>query len=408
MPSLRSLLRRTSLDPAGLVLPLLGVVLGSAALVFLSSGLHGATYALERTSQRASGTNVVRVIPGKPLGTRADLARGLTPQDARALQHKEHLADAQVGTATTLHQREASVGRKTMPVGVQAGNAADLRLDDLQILHGRMLDPAETGRRHCVIGHDVWKRLFDGTWPPPDAAIVLDGSTRLAVVGVLRPKPPMGGGSGGETWRVDRKVYVSDATFERAVRGAPNETSITLAYDAAKETGKETSLRLAPYLQALHRGVGGHTWEPLEGGMALDEVIRSVLMAVLLLGGGLSIAVGGINVMNSQLVTVSERAREFALRRALGLSASRLRRGVLAESVGIAVLGAMMGVGLGALGAWGLSSLLTSLVAPWPFTVVPGSIVGAVGACGLAGLLAGWIPARRASEVAPAVVLRGE
>lgn len=270
-----------------------------------------------------------------------------------------------------------------------------------------MLMSHDEGTRRCVIGYDVWKRLFEGAWPITDPQLVLDGATKLEVVGVLDRRPPMGGGSGGETWRVDRKLFVSDATLERAIEAGPHEAWITLRYDDEKLDSKATSLRLAPYMRALHRGFENFSFVSLSEGMALDKVITAALLSVLALGGLVSIVVGGINVMNSQLVTVAERAHEFAIRRALGLSAARLRRDVLAEAVVMTGSGAAIGVVLGLGASWTLSEVLTAMVAPWPFSIVGWSVVAALTVCVVAGIIAGWIPAQRAAELPPAEVLRG-
>ncbi len=218
----------------------------------------------------------------------------------------------------------------------------------------------------------------------------------------------MGGGSGGETWRVDRKIFVPQGTFERAVEAGPHAWAITMKYPEGGNDPKATSRRLMPLVTALHRGAENFRFTALGKGMALNEVITAALMAVLALGGAVAIAVGGINVMNSQLVTVEERRRELAIRRALGLSAAGLRRGVLAEAVAMTGVSAVVGVGLGLIVGWGLSAALSAWVAPWPFRVVPWSVLVSLGACLCSGVLAGWVPARRASELPPAAVLRGE
>lgn len=408
MQQLREIWRVWSRDPFGSLLTVVGVVLGSASLVFLASGLQGASYAMARTSQSAAGDDIVSIHPERANSPRADSAPELSPQDADALRSKESLEEGNVGTGTPLHRREASVGDKTMLVGVQSGGARWMRITGLEILHGRTLQPHDEGQRRCVIGFDIWKQVFDGKWPIASPSLVLDGATKMTVVGVLRRRPPMGGGSGGETWRVDRKMFVSDATFERAVTAGPHAPSIALKYEAGGEDTRAASLRLKPYVTALHRGVENFSFAALDKGMALDEIITAALMAVLLLGGLVAIAVGGINVMNSQLMTVTERAQEFAIRRALGLSAASLRTGVLLEAVTITGAGASVGVLLGLGAAWGLSVLLTATVAPWPFLPVPWSVAASLGACVVAGLIAGWVPARRASALPPAVVLRGE
>ena len=407
MHALEQIWRAYTRDPIGSLLTIIGVVLGSAALVFLASGLEGASHAMARTSQRASGDDVVRIDPERAPDGVVELFR-LSDRDAVALRDKESLPTDRVTASVTLYKQKATVGEETMPVGVQSGGARWMRITGVELLHGRMLTVHDEGERRCVVGYDVWQRLFDGKWPIDRPSIVLDGATKLRVVGVLKRRPPMGGGSGGETWRVDRKLFVSNTTLERAVKGGPHSKRITLRYEEDGTDARATSQRLEPYVMALHRGVRNFSFVALGKGMALDKIITAALMAVLAIGGLLSIVVGGINVMNAQLMTVGERAQELAIRRALGLSAARLRREVLLETVAMTGAGAAVGIGLGLGLAWGLAQVLSSLVAPWPFSIVPWSLGAAAGGCVIAGLVAGWIPARRASELPPALVLRGE
>lgn len=310
-----------------------------------------------------------------------------------------------------MYSREASVGTESMAVGVQSGGAQWLRMIGVELLHGRTLQPHDEGARRCVIGYEVWERLFQKRWPMAEPAVLLDGSTKVVVVGVLKRRPAIGGGSGGETWRVDRKVFISEATLARAVDGRPLPRRIALRLGddgSVVESPKEASLRLLPYVEALHLGVRNFEFDALSEGLGLEKLVAGAMTAVLMLGGLVAIAVGGINVMNSQLMTVAERTQEFAIRRALGMSARALRRSVLFESVAMTAVGALVGVLLGLGAAWLLSWALTAAVTKWPFELIPWSWGASVAVCVAAGLLAGWIPAKRASELPPAVCLRGD
>ncbi len=123
---------------------------------------------------------------------------------------------------------------------------------------------------------------------------------------------------------------------------------------------------------------------------------RMVLMIYALLGFALVIAVLG--VVNTLGLSVIERTREIGLLRAIGLDRRRLRRMIALESVAIALLGAALGVGLGAV--FGVA-LMTSLkdrglevvVVPW--TQLAAYLASAV----LIGLLAAAVPARRAARL---------
>lgn len=125
-----------------------------------------------------------------------------------------------------------------------------------------------------------------------------------------------------------------------------------------------------------------------------------VLVTTALLGVAVLIAVVGI--ANTLSLSVLERGREHALLRALGLTRGQLRSTLAIEGTLLALVSALLGLGLGVGYAWfGVQSLLpdgvgATLTVPWP-------TVGAVLVLAVtAGLLASVLPARRAARIAPA------
>jgi len=119
-------------------------------------------------------------------------------------------------------------------------------------------------------------------------------------------------------------------------------------------------------------------------------VVRGLLMAALGIYGVLSYA-------------VSRRSREIGIRMALGARPGDIRRKVLGG--GTALIGA--GMGLGLIGALGLSRLLASLVTEVEATD-PATLVGVTLILTLVALQACWFPARRAMRADPVTVLREE
>jgi len=123
------------------------------------------------------------------------------------------------------------------------------------------------------------------------------------------------------------------------------------------------------------------------------------------LGGvaGISLLVGGIGVMNIMLVSVTERVREIGLRKALGATPRIIRRQFLAEASFLGLVGGVLGVGLGLIGAAVIPHLVSNPIAISAAATI-GSIVVAVGI----GIVAGVYPASRAARLAPIDALRSE
>ena len=120
---------------------------------------------------------------------------------------------------------------------------------------------------------------------------------------------------------------------------------------------------------------------------------RLVLMIYALLGLALVIAVLG--VVNTLGLSIIERTREVGLLRAIGLDRRQMRRMVALESVAIAVLGALMGIGMGLL--FGIALMASVRDEGLEVTRIPwGSLGGYLLVSVVIGLLAALLPARRA------------
>jgi putative ABC transport system permease protein len=107
--------------------------------------------------------------------------------------------------------------------------------------------------------------------------------------------------------------------------------------------------------------------------------------------------------MNIMLVAVAERTREIGVRKALGARRTDILRQFIVEAVTLSVLGAILGIALGA----GLAKLI-SVVSPLPASVALWSVIVGVTVGAGVGIISGVYPASRASRLDPVAALRQE
>ncbi len=142
------------------------------------------------------------------------------------------------------------------------------------------------------------------------------------------------------------------------------------------------------------------TLEQLAGTLErASSTMRWLLAAV----AAVSLLVGGIGIMNITLLSVTERTKEIGLRMAVGARGRDVTRQFLTEAVAISLAGGAVGVVLGIVATYLISSTLR-----WATVVSPWAILMAFGVSAAVGVIFGWYPARRAAELDPIDALRHE
>lgn len=132
-------------------------------------------------------------------------------------------------------------------------------------------------------------------------------------------------------------------------------------------------------------------------------MIRAFTQAVSLL----AVLIGGVGVMNTVLMSIFERTREFGTLRALGWRPRRILGMVLGESLALCGLGGLVGAGLGVAAVWAVKQLpMVSSVLPNIFSL--NLFAQSMGVALALGLVGGAYPAWRASRLMPAEAMRAE
>jgi putative ABC transport system permease protein len=384
-------------------LTLLGVIIGVATLVAVISVIAGLNvYVRERVIQLAPDVFVVTkfgIIRSREAFLDALRRKDLDWTDFERLRDRLELAEAigaqaQGSFATKYRERRLA---DVQVLGATANCGSLLRLD---LSGGRFFTPAEDegAQAVAVIGWDVKDELF-GPLDPVGRQILLAGAP-YRVIGLVAQQ----GRTLGQSQ--DRNVYIPLQSYRRVFG---SRTSLVFLVKARGGVpGMDASVdEVRAVLRAL-RHTSFNAPDPFgvvtaENLQALWRQISAAAMILSLLIASVSLGVGGIVIMNIMLVAVVERTREIGVRMALGATKRDIRRQFLLEAALLSLAGGLVGVALGGLTALGVRGLLD-----FPASVTPPIIIAGLALSVVVGLLAGYWPARAASNLPVVDALRTE
>lgn len=386
-------------------LTMLGIIIGVAAVIAMVAVGGGAREQVV-AQIRSLGSNLLIVTPGNVTSGGVRMGSGaastLTDDDAAAIAAEipgvQTTAPNMRGTAQLI---AGGMNWATAVFGIDSGwfEARDWEVD-----HGRMFEPEEIvrGAQVAIIGQTVARNLYGGLDPVGEELRIKNVPFRI--IGVMAKK-------GQTTWGSDQDdvVFVPLHTARQRVlgRNQANARAVGSIYvkirDGENMTAAEDEIK--SLLRQRHRIQPGadddFSIRNLADIAATREASARTLALLLAAVAGVSLAVGGIGIMNIMLVSVTERTREIGLRLAIGARQWDILRQFLFEATGLSAIGGAIGVLLGVGAAY-----LISNAAGWPLLIEPMSIVIAVLFSGLVGVFFGWYPALRASRLDPIEALR--
>jgi putative ABC transport system permease protein len=307
-----------------------------------------------------------------------------------------------VSTLASMTSRVKFETKKTNPnIQIFGSDENYILTAGYELEKGRNLNSyeANTGAPLVIIGKDIEKTLFTNKQNAIDKIIKI-GASRYKIIGVLKSKGNSAG-FGGD------KICIIPLTNARQYFGG-NDMSFTINVLTKNTAMLDNILFEAKAIFRKIRKIPTTNQDDF-------DIVKSDNLASLLIGNLKTVTAGAtiiglitllgaaIGLMNIMLVSVTERTREIGVRKALGATQKTIKYQFLIESVVICVLGGLVGIILGIIIGNVISFALdTGFFIPW-FWIITGVII-----CIVVGLLSGFIPAKRASELDPIESLRFE
>jgi len=392
------------------MLTMLGIVIGVAAVIAMISIGRGAQASIASQIE-SMGTNLVYVTPGSTSESGVQSAAGsagtLTLDDAEALASLPNVVAVSSQTSNFAQVVYQSQNTRTRLMGVTPDyeTVGSLTLEDGVFISA---DDQKARSLVVVLGSSVAEDLFGGTGGVVGQKVRLNGQP-YKVIGVLASK----GGTG--FMNQDDQVFIPLSTaLYRLVGGFRFRGSSVISQITVKASSADVTDQVVNDVTLLMR----ERHETIEGAddfivtsqeATIDAATEVADTLTIFLGGiaGISLAVGGIGIMNIMLTTVTERTHEIGLRKAIGAKRRDILLQFLVESMVLSLVGGLIGVAFG----WGAARLMGQVqFGGSTITPVVGldSVLLATLFSMAVGLFFGIYPATRASRLQPVEALRYE
>ncbi len=380
------------------LLTMLGVIIGVGAVIASVSLTSGATKEVE-DQVSSLGENVVNVFSGN--FTRGGMRGGwgsaptLTLADSAAIAQLPNV----VAVTPEVRDREQVLANgQNWNTLVMGESPSYPQIRNWKMARGAMFsdDDVASLAKCAVIGQTVVDQLFPNQ--DPVGQTIRIRNLPFLVVGVLAPKGfNLFGQDQDDTVVVPYSSHMHRITTRRFVNDILVEAS-------SSDTINNVQDEINELLLERH-----HTTDPdftVRNQLELMDMVTktSRTMSLLIAGvAAVSLVVGGIGIMNIMLVSVTERTREIGIRMAVGARAADILVQFLIEAVTLSAFGGAIGIGGGVAFSMTVSNFY-GIPAYTPYLW----IIIAFASSALIGIISGFYPAWKASQLDPIEALRYE
>ncbi len=404
-------------------LTMLGIIIGVSAVITLMAVGQGSQKGVTERIQ-GLGSNLIFIRPGQSQASNVQAAvyggqaLTLVDTDAYAINDPERFPYVEgVAPQVDFEARLIAGGENTTTTVI--GTTPDYPyVRDFYLAKGQFISDDDITRKGlvAVLGHGVAQTLFGDSEPigksvrlavgPPSMSITFN----FRVIGVMEPKGATATGDEDDLMFIPLPTMQARIPFLRNPQGLSNVFQISVKV-SDRDDFERAEKEIAALLRERHNVTKDDfeilTQTDVADLKAAETEISRTLWAAMAAIAGISLAVGGIGIMNIMLVSVTERTREIGIRKAVGATGGDILRQFLVEALMVTMAGGAIGVILGVTLAT-LADGRTILEQSVRAEVSLVAVVLAFGVSAVIGLFFGIYPAYNASRLNPIEALHHE
>jgi putative ABC transport system permease protein len=377
----------------------LGMVIGTASVILVVTiGLTGKEFILNEIQK--IGTNEVEVeyTGGGATGAERVLYNDyLTRDDESAVLAA--IPSVRFSSPVLESHDRISFGGGVVKDTLVLGVSPQYRnVRDLIVLGGRFFDDQdETAHIKCAVVTVPFARQMFGS---PDAAIGREFSIQgipFTIIGTFKESVD----TFGQTEIADQTILIP-YSVARYFTGTDNVKQLYFSIRSMQEVPDATR-EILRVIKSRHKATSVYQAQDLTALLATAATIANILTAILIMVAAVTLAVGGVGIMNIMLATVRARIREIGIRKALGATYREIKLQFLAEAVIISLIGGLVGIVVGLTIPMSIR-LFTDYALPFSWL----SVFVALAAAAFVGIVFGTVPATRAAQLDPVEALKYE
>jgi putative ABC transport system permease protein len=391
-------------------LTVLGVVIGVAAVIMVMA-IGASAQKLVLSQIESVGSNLVGILPGAseekgpPASALGIVTTTFKNDDLKALRERRNVPHLAAISGYVSGSATIESDTESFEASFQGVSPDLIAVENIRVAQGRFFFPEEENdlSRVVVLGATRAADLFPGE--DPIGKIVTLKKNLFKVIGVLEER-------GSATFsNPDVLVYVPLGTAQKVLLGVDY---LNLARGKVDDPAniERTIADITLLLRKRHNlednEESDFSVRSTKAAIGILTTITDVLRYFLIAIASISLLVGGIGIMNSMLISVSQRIREIGLRKALGARPVHIITQFLIESSVITLVGGCIGIVFGICIAYVAALVIPYLGYEWQFLIPLSSIVIGFTVSLVIGITFGLYPALKASRVSPMEALRYE